>query len=57
MPTEDGRWRLQSAWAATVDPRYSTLASSDPTKPGSTRPKWNTSRESLGAIEATGWPA
>lgn len=26
MPTEDARWRLQSAWAATVDPRYSTLA-------------------------------
>ena len=26
VPTADGRWRLESAWAATVDPRYSTLA-------------------------------
>ncbi len=26
VPIEDGLWRLQSAWAATVDPHYSTLA-------------------------------
>lgn len=30
MPAEDGRSRLQSAWAATVDRRYSRLAGSPP---------------------------
>lgn len=29
MPTEDARLRLQSAWAATVDPRYSKLVGSE----------------------------
>lgn len=26
VPVDDAQWRLQAAWAATVDPRYSTLA-------------------------------
>jgi hypothetical protein len=29
VPTTDGTFRLQSAWAATVDPRYSNLGSSE----------------------------
>ncbi|MBB3196755.1 hypothetical protein [Roseateles terrae] len=29
VPPQDGLWRLQSAWAATVDPHFSTLAGSE----------------------------
>lgn len=32
VPAADGQLRLQAAWAATVDPRYSTLGGADPDK-------------------------
>ena len=61
MPVEDGRWRLQSAWAATVDPRYSTLAISPPIKVAPddvwTRPEWWVRRsleDFIGCLEE-GW--
>jgi hypothetical protein len=54
MPVEDSRLRLQSAWAATVDPRYSTLAGSPPVEVGPdnvwTLPDWWVRRGLMGFI-------
>lgn len=56
MPVEDGLLRLQSAWAATVDPRYSTLADADPSKVAPddawTLPEWRVRRAIGGVVES-----
>ena len=54
MSVEDGRLRLRSAWAATVDPRYSTLAGSPPVEVGPdngwTLPEWRVRRRLTGFV-------
>jgi hypothetical protein len=54
MTIEDGRLRLQSAWAATVDARYSTLAGSPAAELGSdnvwTLPEWWVRRRLTGFL-------
>lgn len=56
MPVEDSLLRLQSAWAATVDPRYSTLAGAAPSKVAPddawTLPEWRVRRAIGGVVES-----